>query len=140
MIALLAALALLVPADALRPASEAEYLRIEQPATVYAPAVRVDPPAPCDVECVVRDVWPDELEERALRIAWRESRWQPDVINRNRDATGLFQIMWSIHRRWLCPDMGVCSQGDLLDARVNAEAALALYWRADGSWAPWSTS
>jgi hypothetical protein len=112
------------------------------PATPLAPAVRVDPPpspAPpeCDAECVIRDVWPDQLEDRAVAIAWREARLQPQVINRNGDATGLFQIMWSVHRRWLCPQMGVCAQAQLQDARTNATAALALYDR-DGGWGPWA--
>jgi hypothetical protein len=113
---------------------------LDESAIATAPAVRLDPPCDRDdVECIIRDVWPDNLEERALHIAYRESRWQPGVINRNRDATGLFQIMWSVHRRWLCPEMAVCAQSMLLDARTNAEAALALYYRA-GSFGPWSTS
>lgn len=112
------------------------------PATASVPAVRVDPPvtAPAppvgDVEAVIRSVWPDELEDRALAIATRESRLQPGVINRNGSATGLFQIMWTVHRGWLCPQLGVCAQSDLQDARTNAEAAYALYLR-DGGWGPW---
>lgn len=110
--------------------------------TVTAPAKRLTPPAlvplgqPESAESIIRDVWPDNLEDHAVAIATRESRLQPGVINRNRDATGLFQIMWSVHRRWLCPQLGVCAQSDLQDARTNAAAALALYER-DGGWGPW---
>lgn len=124
-------------------------LRIDGPATVYAPAVRVDPPGPQperSVEQIIRDAWPDRLEDRALRIAWRESNWQPAVINRNRNATGLFQIMWTVHRGWLCPEMGICAQSQLQDADTNARAAYALYVRTDDAngpyrdgWSPWQT-
>lgn len=133
MIAVLVALALLAPADGANvpPAM----LRIEAPATVYAPAVRIDPPAPCDVECIIRDVWPDQLEARALRIAWRESRWQPDV--HTSCCYGVFQIH-RMHLAWLCPDLGVCTVADLFDPRLNVTAAYALYER-DG-WQPWSLS
>lgn len=113
-------------------------------ATASVPAVRTTPPpAPIspaepvgDAESIIRDVWPDELEDEAVRIATRESRLQPDVINRNGNATGLFQIMWTVHRGWLCPQLGVCAQSDLQDARTNAEAAYALYQR-DGGFGPW---
>lgn len=113
------------------------------PATASAPAVRVTPnpqqtPAPAsDVESIIRAVWPDELEDRAVAIAMRESRLVPEVINRNRDATGLFQIMWSVHRVWLCPQLGICAQSQLQDAETNTRAAYALY-RRDGGWRPWS--
>jgi hypothetical protein len=109
-------------------------------ATATAPARRLDPPAPqpaLDVEGIIRDVWPDQLEDRAVAIAMRESRLQPEVINRNGDATGLFQVMWSVHRSWLCPQLGVCAQSQLQDARTNATAALALYERA-GGFGPWA--
>lgn len=108
------------------------------------PAVRVTPPpaepAPVvengDPESIIRDVWPDDLEDHAVAIAMRESHLQPAVINANHNATGLFQIMWTVHRGWLCPQLGVCAQSDLQDARTNATAALALYER-DGGWGPW---
>ena len=129
----LAALTLLLPA--VTPPTG----MLDEAATAYKPAVRVDPPAPppCDVECVIRAVWPDQLEDRALAIAWRESRWVPTALNANHNATGLFQIMWTVHRGWLCPQMGVCSQSQLFDAETNTEAAYALYQRA-GGWGPWS--
>lgn len=113
-------------------------LRIDGPATVYAPAVRVDPPGPQptverSVEQIIRDVWPDNLEARALRIAYRESRYQPNV--RTWCCYGVFQIH-QIHLRWLCPELGICTRADLYDPVLNVEAAYALYLR-DG-WAPWS--
>jgi len=109
-------------------------------ATATAPARRLDPPAPqppFSVEDIIRDVWPDQLEDHAVAIAMRESRLQPEVINRNGNATGLFQIMWTVHRSWLCPQLGICAQSQLQDARTNATAALAVYDRA-GGWSPWA--
>jgi hypothetical protein len=52
---------------------------------------------------------------------------------------GLFQMYWSVHRAWLA-DKGVTSASQLLDPRVNAEAALTLYRRNGNSWRPWWTS
>jgi Lysozyme like domain len=111
-------------------------------AAAAAPAVRLNPPVAVpqlmSVEDIIRSVWPDELESKALAIAQRESNLQPEVINRkNHDATGLFQIMWTVHRSWLCPQMGICAQSQLQDAQTNAEAAYALYQRA-GGWGPWA--
>lgn len=114
------------------------------PATPTTPARRVNPPQG-SVQDIIRNVWPDELEDRAVAIATRESNLQPEVINANRNATGLFQIMWTVHRGWLCPQLGICNQQQLQDANLNATAAYALYQRADDAngpngdgWGPWA--
>ncbi len=83
---------------------------------------------------IIRDVWPDDLEERALEVAWRESRHRPDADN-GWCCHGLFQIYYSVHADWL-QDFGVYQLSDLYDARKNAEAAYALYQGA-GGWGPW---
>lgn len=83
---------------------------------------------------IIRDVWPDELEERALQIAWRESGYQADAYN-GWCCYGLFQIYYSVHATWL-DDHGIHQASDLFDARKNAEAAYALY-RSAGGWGPW---
>ena len=70
------------------------------------------------VEALIREIWPDELEERALTIARRESGLNPNV-----------------HKGWLST-IGVTSAAQLLDPRVNATAALTLYVR-NGGWGPW---
>lgn len=111
--------------------------RIDAPATVYAPAVRVDPPGPrpvLSVEDIIRSVWPDQLEGRALRIAYRESRYQCCV--RTWCCFGVFQIHQD-HLPWLCESMAVCTRADLYDPLLNVSAAYALYLR-DG-FAPWQT-
>jgi LysM repeat protein len=84
---------------------------------------------------IIRDAWPDNLEERALFIAHRESRYQPRVINRSKCCYGLFQIYYRWHKSWL-PEVGVTSANQLLDPRLNAVAAYRIYQRNNG-WGPW---
>jgi soluble lytic murein transglycosylase-like protein len=105
-------------------------------ADATVPAVRLNPPAPApepvaegsdpmSVEGIIRDVWPDNIEDWAVRIATRESRLTPHV--RNSCCWGLFQIHWTAHRAWLTSDFGITSPEQLYDARTNATVALALY-------------
>lgn len=125
---------------------------LDLPATATLPAVRVSPPAPhgtvavpvdySDPESIIRDVWPDELEDHAVAIATRESRLVPTA--RNACCWGLFQIHWTAHRSWLAA-LGITDPHQLLDARTNATAAYALYQRADAAngdngdgWGPWA--
>lgn len=100
--------------------------------TATRPAVRDNLPRDASVEDVIRFVWPDALEDRAVQIAYRESRLVPSA--RNACCFGLFQINWSAHRGWLA-EIGVENTAQLLDAGTNARAALALFER-DG-WQPW---
>lgn len=86
-----------------------------------------------EVEAIIRQVWPDELEDKAITIATRESRLKPTA--RNWCCSGLFQIYFSVHATWLA-GVGVSSADQLLDPTVNANAAYALYQRA-GGWRPW---
>ena len=118
------------------------------PSATLAPSVAVAPtttaaippsPSTAEVQSIIRAVWPDDLEERALDIVWRESRYQADVDN-GICCVGLFQIYWTIHRVWLGSE-GVTSREQLFDAETNTRAALALYERSlaqrgDG-WQPW---
>lgn len=92
------------------------------------------PPAPsrADAEAIVREVWPDDLEERALEIVHRESRFNANA--QNWCCVGLFQIHWNAHKRWLA-GMGITDRRQLFDARTNASAAYALYQR--NGWSPW---
>lgn len=83
-------------------------------------------------EQIIRDVWPDDVEDQALAIAFRESRFVPTV--RNACCWGLFQIHYAAHRGWLA-GMGVTSPAQLLDPETNARAALALFQAA--GWGPW---
>ena len=89
--------------------------------------------APTRSRSIIRDVWPDELEDRALEIARRESKYRPTA--KNNCCYGVFQIYWSVHRGWLA-DLGITSAEQLFDPTLNARAALTLYQRA-GGWGPW---
>jgi LysM repeat protein len=86
-----------------------------------------------EVEAIIRYVWPDNLEDEAVRIATRESNLTPGV--RNFCCFGLFQIYYSVHKTWLA-QAGVTSAEQLYDPLVNAYVAYALYLRA-GGWGPW---
>ena len=110
------------------------------------PTVTTAPPAPtttvparpaavsaAEAVAVIRSVWPDDLEERAIEIAWRESNHRSNV--NNSCCYGLFQIHWEAHRSWLS-SMGVTSAWQLYDAKVNAVAAYTVYQRA-GGFGPW---
>ncbi len=85
-----------------------------------------------EVEAIIREIWPDELEEEALRIAYRESHFNPRA--QNYCCYGLFQIYYNVHKLWLA-EMGVTSGEQLLDPVVAAKAGLKLYQR--NGWGPW---
>jgi hypothetical protein len=92
------------------------------------------------VRSIIREVWPDDLEDTALFVAQRESNFVHSVVGgKNNCCLGLFQIYWSVHRGWL-PTIGISDPSLLLDPRANSEAALALYRRNGNSWRPWWTS
>jgi LysM repeat protein len=110
------------------------------------PTVTTAPPAPtttvparpaavsaAEAVAIIRAVWPDDLEERAIEIAWRESNHRSNV--NNSCCYGLFQIHWEAHRSWLS-SLGVTSAWQLYDAKVNAVAAYTLYQRS-GGFGPW---
>ena len=89
---------------------------------------------------LIREVWPDELEDNALYVARRESNLVPTAVGGRSDCClGLFQIYWSVHQSWLAK-LGIAEPSQMLDPRVNAQAALALYRRNGDSWRPWWTS
>lgn len=124
------------------PASTVAPSTTSAPSVTAAPTTTVAiPPSPSnsEVERIIRAIWPDDLEERALKIAWRESNYQADADN-GWCCVGLFQIYWTIHQTWL-GSIGVTSRAPLFDAEINTRAALALYERSlaqrgDG-WHPW---
>ena len=113
------------------------------PATTTPRSTTTTEPAPpppantysaAEVEAIIREVWPDDLEDEALRIATRESNLVPTV--RNACCFGLFQIYYSVHKSWLA-SQGVTSAAQLYDPRVNTTVAYAMYLNA-GGWGPWT--
>jgi LysM repeat protein len=96
-----------------------------------------------ELEQIVRDVWPDELEKNAFYVVHRESRWTPNVKNAwpSREhpcCYGMFQINWTAHKSWL-KDYGVTMPTQLFDPVINTKMAYVIYQRATG-WTPWWTS
>ena len=83
---------------------------------------------------IIRDVFPDALEERALELAQRETHTNAAAYNFC--CYGLFQIHFQAHKSWLAT-IGVTNPSQLLDAGTNARAALTLYKRSN-SWAAWN--
>ena len=89
-----------------------------------------------EVEQIVRDIWPDNLENDALFVVERESHFNPG--SRSYCCIGLFQLNWSAHKKWMA-NYGVTDPAQLLDPTTNARMALVARERA-GSWRPWCTS
>jgi hypothetical protein len=91
-------------------------------------------PGPAEVEALIREIWPDDIEVRALCIAKKEARLRADL--NNYCCYGVFAIYF----RWVADDLraayGVDEASDLYDARTNIALAYQLYLR--GGWDPWS--
>jgi LysM repeat protein len=120
------------PATTVKPAQKSA---APKPATTTtAPYVAPRSYSKAEVAQIIRDVWPDDLEDEAIRIATRESNLVPTA--KNYCCYGLFQVYFSVHQRWLT-QMGVTNGNQLFDPRTNALAALVL-WNRSGSWAPWN--
>jgi LysM repeat protein len=83
---------------------------------------------------IIRAVWPDDLEDKAIQIAGRESGYNPRA--KNYCCYGLFQLYWDVHKSWM-REAGISSAEELYDPQVNAYAAYLMYQRA-GGWSPWS--
>jgi len=84
-------------------------------------------------EKVIREIWPDHLEDKAVAIARRESKL--NAASWNWCCIGLFQVNWWSHRSWLKGE-GITQPEQLLNARTNAEVGWMIYKRASG-WGPW---
>ena len=134
---------LIVPGDELCVPSGAR-MRRPAPVATTQPARRASSAKPLVVVAakrftaaqstqIIRDVFPDALEKRALEIVQRESRTNAAAYNFC--CYGLFQIHFQAHKSWLAT-MGVTNPSQLLDAGTNARAALTLYKRSN-SWAAW---
>ena len=112
------------------------------PAPVAAPA---PPPAPVaaparvastdEVQALIREIWPDDIEERALQIAYNEARWRPDL--NNWCCYGVFAIHFeSGSKHGFLQRFGVTRAEQLFDARLNITIAYEMY-KLSG-WSPWS--
>lgn len=89
-----------------------------------------------ELEQIVRDHWPDELEKEAFYVVYRESRWVPTA--KNFCCYGLFQLNWLAHQSWM-RGYGISDPSQLLNPETNARLAYVVYQRS-GSWKPWCTT
>ena len=136
------------PAEAaVAPATTAAPATKTTPAPKPAPTTAAPKPAPTtappttqpprqtwgesEVVQIIRSVFPDDIEEHALFIAHRESRFDPYA--HNFCCTGLFQIYGAVHEQ-LINSLGF-SVDQLTDPLVNSVVAYAIYQRS--GWAPW---
>ena len=91
--------------------------------TAAAPAqVSAPPNSSCSTQDLIRAIWPDDVEEWAIGIAWRESRCS-NVQNRE-GASGQFQLMIPLHSALMA---AVCGSADWANAECNIRTALKLY-------------
>jgi hypothetical protein len=100
------------------------------------PPTTAAPPPPVGtaaVIAIIRAIWPDTLEDKAIAIANRESHLQPGAFNGS-CCYGLFQIYYGANVSFM-NSLGVTSATQLLDATTNARVAYAMYQRS--GWAPW---
>jgi hypothetical protein len=102
------------------------------PAATSAPATTRTWTA-AEVTQVIRDVWPDELEDKAIAIATRETRLIPTA--HNWCCHGIFAIYFEAGKRLLAT-LGITSIAQLYDPVVNSTAAYAIYQAA--GWDPWT--
>lgn len=89
---------------------------------------------PCDVECMIRRAWPDNTEDRAVRVARCESKLDPTAANKRTSARGLFQIMISVHRARI-RRLGFTEQQVATQPLPNIAVALDIY--QDSGFSPW---
>ena len=132
--------AVCLPSTASTPMTAAPTIEAKPTPTTVKPTPTTAAPAPplqsytkTQVAQIIRDVWPDELEDEAIRIATRESNLAPTA--KNSCCYGLFQVYYQVHKGWLAT-IGITSATQLFDPRTNAYAGYVMYLRSNG-WGPW---
>jgi LysM repeat protein len=106
------------------------------PATTHAPAPpKVANYTPAQIEALIRQIWPDDIEDRAVTIAKRESGLRTGTYNWC--CYGIFAIHFAAgSSHGFLQSQGVTSPRQLMDPPTNIRVAYALYRIA--GWAPWS--
>lgn len=82
----------------------------------------------------IRQVWPLEHIDSAIRLAHLESGLTPTARGCGGDCFGLFQIHFGANRR-LISAMGIRTPEELLDPLVNSSVAFAIFQQS--GWQPW---
>jgi len=105
----------------------------QAPTTTTAPKPALKTYTRAEVQQIIRDVFPDELEAYAMIVAERESHF--NQYSANYCCYGVFQINFNAHKKWLV-NYGVTNPQQLLDPVVNVKMAYIVYQRSNG-WGPW---
>ncbi len=92
------------------------------------------PTHPADCGAAIAMVWPPQLQAKARRIAWRESRNAPTAQNGRSTAAGCFQLLRLHAGRFA--KYGWSWNHDRYDALINTQVAFDLF--LDQGWAPWA--
>lgn len=85
-----------------------------------------------EVQALIRATWPADSVDRALEVAYNESRYRSNAYNGG-CCYGVFQINASAHA-WRLKARGL-GTADLFDAKVNIEIAIDIF--QDSGWGPW---
>lgn len=112
-----------------KPPTTATAPRTTPPTTVPAPKTSYTAD---EVVALIRAMWPADSVDKALEVAYRESRYRHTAYN-GWCCYGVFQINASAHMRRL-QARGLGVEG-LYDPRVNIEIALEIY--QSSGWGPW---
>lgn len=102
-------------------------------ATSSTPPPRRDPSSYSveDIKQLIRSTWPADQVEMALKVAQRESSYNPR--DENFCCLGIFQIYYEVNQSYV-HRFGYTRE-DLFDPAANIRVAFAL-WQ-DRGWAPW---
>ena len=110
------------------PAPTAPILRVQlRPSNILAPDY---------LRVLVEQYFQPADVDRALLVAWCESRWDASPKNPNSTASGLFQHL----RGWWSGDWGVTGPFDPFDPESSVKAAAALVYGTVSGWGNWYPS
>jgi hypothetical protein len=99
-----------------------------------SPAAFANESSQATVLAAIREVWPQEHHDSAIRLAKLESGLSPTARGCAGACLGLFQIHYPANRRMLAA-MGIDRPEHLLDPIVNSAVAYEMF-RQSG-WRPW---
>lgn len=95
--------------------------------------VNLEAPSSAEVEQLIRDVFPDNVENKAIEVAKCESTLNPLAIGRNTNGSRDYGVFQFNSGGTLQEYMS--GPAEALDAEANINAALELY--NDRGWQPW---
>jgi hypothetical protein len=99
-----------------------------------APAAKANQAGQSEVLTAIRQIWPAEHHESAIRLARLESGLSPTARGCGGACLGLFQIHYTANRR-LMAAMGIVTPDQLLDPIVNSTVAYRMF--RESGWRPW---